>query len=106
MSEDRPNRLLLAAPLLIAVICVPLALGLVGPNPFYGIRTAATRLSEAEWFRINQVAGAAGVAAGFVGFGANLLIARSGLDILSRYWACLAVLLAVAGIIVATSLAI
>ena len=106
MTEDRPNRLLVAAPLLIAAICVPLALGLVGPNPFYGIRTAATRLSEAEWYRINQVSGIVGVGAGILGYGANRLIARSRLEILSRYWACLAVLLAVAGVIVATSLAI
>ncbi len=106
MNEDRPNRLLVAAPLLIAAICVPLALGLVGPNPFYGIRTAATRLSEAEWYRINQLSGAVGVAAGLLGYGANRLIARSQLEILARYWACLAVLLAVAGVIVATSLAI
>ena len=106
MNEDRPNRLLVAAPLLIAAICVPLALGLVGPNPFYGIRTAATRLSEAEWYRINRLSGAVGVAAGLLGYGANRLIARSHLEILARYWACLAVLLAVAGVIVATSLAI
>ncbi len=106
MSEDGPNRLLVAAPLLIAVICLPLALELIGPNPFYGVRTPATRISEAEWFRINQLSGSAGITAGLIGFAANILIAGSRLDVLSKYWACLAVLLGVAGVIVATSLAV
>ena len=105
MKQGAPNRLLVAAPLLIAAISLPLALELIGPNPFYGVRTAATRFSEAEWFRINEISGLVGVAAGLLGFAANLLIARSGLAMLTRYWACLGVLLAVAGAIVASSLA-
>ena len=103
MKEDRPNRLLVAAPLLIAAVSLPLALELIGPNPFYGVRTVATRYSEAEWYRINEISGLVGVAAGLLGYAVNRLIARSGLAILTRYWACLGVLLAVAGLIVTTS---
>jgi len=103
VKEDRPNRLLVAAPLLIAVISLPLALELVGPNPFYGVRTDATRFSDEEWYRVNEISGLVGVAAGLLGYAVNLLIARSNIAILTRYWACLGVLLAVAGIIVATS---
>ena len=106
MKGDRPRRLLVAAPLLIAAICLPLAFELIGPNPFYGVRTAATRLSEAEWFRINRISGMAGMVAGLAGFAANLAIARSGLPLMTRNWACLGVLLGVAVVIVATSLAV
>lgn len=105
MKEDKPRRLLVAAPLLIAAISLPLALELIGPNPFYGVRTDATSLSETEWYRINGISGQVGIAVGLLGFAANVLIVRSGLAMVSRYWACLAVLLAVAGVIVATSLA-
>jgi len=105
VREDAPRALLVFAPLIIAAICVPLALELIGPNPFYGVRTAATRLSEAEWYRVNQASGIAGVVAGLIGFGANKLIARSGLPLMTKNWACLAVLLGLAMVAVATSLA-
>jgi len=104
VTKDSPRRLLIAAPLLIAVICLPLALELVGPNPFYGVRTAATRLSDAEWFRINRVSGVAGVVAGLAGFAASVSIARSALPLMTRNWACLGVLIGVGGVVVATSL--
>lgn len=105
MNESKPRRLLVVAPLLIAAICLPLALELIGPNPLYGVRTAATRLSEAEWYRINRISGAVGVAAGLIGFAVNTLIVRSRLALMTRNWACLGVLFGVALAVVATSLA-
>ena len=52
---------------LIAVLSAPLALKLVPPNRFYGVRTAGTLADREVWFRANRVAGlllmlAAGIA--------------------------------------------
>lgn len=96
---------LVFVPLLIATICLPMALELVGPNTLYGVRIEATRVSEAEWYRINRVSGISGVVAGFAGFLVNLLIARSGMATMRKQWTCLAVLIGVAAVLVATSFA-
>lgn len=69
--------ILAGAPLLFAAISLPMMLDLVGPNPFYGVRTDATFASEEAWYRANRASGIAGVAAGTVGFAANVLVARS-----------------------------
>ncbi len=52
---------------LIAVFSAPLALKLIPPNRFYGVRTAGTLANREVWFRANRVAGflltfAAGIA--------------------------------------------
>ena len=44
---------------LIAVLSLPLALGLIPPNRVYGFRTARTLASREVWFRVNRVAGSA-----------------------------------------------
>lgn len=91
-------------PLVFAVLCLPMALEWIEPNGFYGVRIAATRASEAEWYRINRIAGFAGAIAGLIGFVANLLIVRSGLSVQRKQLACLAVVVGVALVIAATSL--
>jgi uncharacterized membrane protein len=48
---------------LVAILAIPLALGLVPPNRIYGYRTAKTLSNRELWFRINRVAGMALVAA-------------------------------------------
>ncbi|MBO9519661.1 MAG: SdpI family protein [Porphyrobacter sp.] len=97
---------LVLVPLIFAVISLPMALEWVGPNAFYGARTAATRASEAEWYRINQLTGLAGVVGGLIGAAANLLIVRSGLGVTTKQAACIAVIVAVAVLMTATASAV
>jgi uncharacterized membrane protein len=94
---------LVFVPLIFALICLPMALELIEPNGFYGVRTMATRASEAEWYRINRIAGIGGVIAGSIGFAANWLIARSGMALPRKQLACLAVLIAVTVVLVAAA---
>ena len=104
-ASTAPSLWLLAfVPLLFSAMCLPMALEMIGPNPFYGVRIEATRVSELEWYRINRVAGIAGVVAGIAGFCANLRIMRSGVAAPRKQWAGLAVLLALTLVIVAASL--
>ena len=49
-------------PVLIALICLPMALGWIGPNPVYGYRTARSLSSPELWFPANQLAGSLGLA--------------------------------------------
>jgi uncharacterized membrane protein len=44
---------------IIAVASVPLILGVVPPNDFYGFRTRRTLASSELWFRANRFAGVA-----------------------------------------------
>ena len=50
----------------LAVIAVPLALRLVGPNRFYGFRTRATLSDRELWYSANAFAGWALLLAAFV----------------------------------------
>lgn len=43
--------------LLMALVFLPLALGLIGPNPIYGYRTPASYSSPEVWYRANAIAG-------------------------------------------------
>lgn len=61
------KKLLLFPPLFIAVISLPLALGLVPPNRLYGLRTPASLASSASWYAANRAAGAAAVLLGLAG---------------------------------------
>lgn len=42
---------------IIAALSAPLALKLVPPNRFYGVRTRQTLSNRETWFRVNRVAG-------------------------------------------------
>ena len=105
MTEPRAPWSLAVVPLVFAALCLPLALDLIEPNGFYGVRTAATRVSEDEWYRINRTAGIAGVIAGSLGFVANLMIMRSAMVPSRMQLACLAVLVGVGLLIVFAALA-
>lgn len=43
--------------LLISVLALPLALGKIGPNAFYGVRLQATLADRRVWFEVNRVIG-------------------------------------------------
>ena len=51
-------------PAILAVLAVPLALGLVPPNPLYGFRTPKTMSSPDIWYPANRFAGWLMIAAG------------------------------------------
>jgi hypothetical protein len=44
-------------PAILAVLAVPLALGMVPPNALYGFRTSKTRSSPDIWYPANRFAG-------------------------------------------------
>jgi len=86
----RPRSFIFAlAPALLGIAAgVPLLLGLVPPNSWYGFRTAATLSSAANWYQLNRLGGTcmvcAGVAALLAG-GCVYLLRRS----IPRWEACL-----------------
>ena len=86
---------LACVPLLFALISLPLMLSLVGPNLFYGVRTAATFASEEAWYSANRASGIAGVVAGLIGFAANMLVVRSRMLPKRKILVCLGILIAV-----------
>lgn len=98
--NQRAPWLLAAAPLLILVMSAPLALGWVDPNPFYGVRTAATQASDAAWYQANTTSGLVGICAGLVGFVVNRLAVRSQLSATRKIQVCLAVLVSTTLLIV------
>jgi uncharacterized membrane protein len=51
-------------PAVLAVLAVPLALGMVPPNALYGFRTSKTRSSPDIWYPANRFAGWLMIAAG------------------------------------------
>jgi SdpI/YfhL protein family len=72
-----PDLVLMLLGGLTLFLSLPLLLGLVGPNRFYGIRVAAAFSSERNWYAINRYGAAA-----FMRFGA--LVATAGF-MLHRY---------------------
>ena len=44
---------------IVLIACIPLALGMIPPNPFYGFRTQKTLADRDLWFRANRFAGCA-----------------------------------------------
>jgi uncharacterized membrane protein len=90
-------------PVLLALVGIPLALELVVPNAFYGVRNAATLASPERWYRSNFYAGVAAVLGGAVALFANLSIVRSNrLSEAQKWWRTLAVtMMAVAAMIIA-----
>jgi uncharacterized membrane protein len=96
--------LLAATPLLFAIISLPLMLGLIEPNPFYGVRNVATFASEEVWYRANRASGIAGVVAGPIGFVANVMVARSKAPAQRKIWICLGILLAVTAVMIVPGL--
>jgi uncharacterized membrane protein len=58
-------------PGLAVVFGIPLTLGLVPPNHFYGYRTRKTLSSADVWYRANRVSGWSLVVGGLVALGHN-----------------------------------
>ena len=72
------RRLLVFPPLLISAVCLPMALGLIAPNPLYGFRTSASLASANVWYQSNFSAGIAGVVLGIAGALLNYRIVGKG----------------------------
>lgn len=64
-------------PLLFILAGLPLASGLVPPNPAYGLRTPATLASDISWYRANAWSGWASILAGLAALAVNRRIDRS-----------------------------
>jgi uncharacterized membrane protein len=60
--------------LLLFIVAVPLVLGVIPRNRFYGVRTARTLFDDGVWYPANRLAGAAIMAASGV-YGALAAIA-------------------------------
>jgi uncharacterized membrane protein len=54
-----PTDKLLIAPVVIAVLALPLVFGWVPPNPLYGFRTPRTLADRDLWYRVNFFCGCA-----------------------------------------------
>jgi hypothetical protein len=67
----------------LCLISLPLILGMVGPNPFYGLRVKRTLDDPDVWYPANRMAAwwmlAAGVVVMLVSAGVFLLLPRLGL---------------------------
>ena len=61
-------------PGLIVLGSIPMAVGKVPPNWFYGFRTSKTLRSPGVWYPANRFAGWAMIAAGVLTLGVNLLV--------------------------------
>lgn len=53
----RPNPVLLACSLALLALALPLALGWVGPNPWYGLKPRREAGDDALWYRVNRHVG-------------------------------------------------
>lgn len=82
--------LVAGAALLVAALGVPLALGRVGPNPWYGFRTPRTMTDPEVWWVANRMTGWALFASGVA---AAVLAAVVGLAWPSAAWAPVASIL-------------
>jgi len=56
-SQDLPTLLLLGSALLLVAMAVPLIMGVIGRNRWYGFRTAATLSSDEIWYPANKFMG-------------------------------------------------
>jgi uncharacterized membrane protein len=57
------NSLDIRIPAILIALAIPLVLGMVPPNPLYGIRTQATLSSPAAWRRAHRLTGGAVIVA-------------------------------------------
>ena len=61
-------------PAFLICLAIPMALGLVPPNRFYGFRTPKTMSSPAVWYPANRVSGWCIIAAGLLAIGLNFAL--------------------------------
>jgi uncharacterized membrane protein len=64
-------------PGLAVLLGIPMALGLIPPNRFYGYRTRKTFSSREVWYRANRFCGWAMVIAGISAVGYNLWLGNA-----------------------------
>src|SRR5215471_11220718 len=64
-------------PVLVIIISVPLVVGMVPPNGWYGFRTPKTLSSPAIWYAANRASGWFFIGAGLLTIGLNLALCRT-----------------------------
>lgn len=79
---------------IIALVCVPLAMRMIPPNPVYGIRTKRTAADPALWYNVNAVGAQLLLVA--CGVGAIILMMYQG-TLLRSFWAQLLVFVVFVG---------
>jgi hypothetical protein len=67
-------------PALAVAFGIPMALGLIPPNRFYGYRTRKTLSSGDVWYRANRVSGWSLAIAGIAALGHNVLFRHAHTD--------------------------
>lgn len=78
--------------LLLAGLAIPLILGKVPPNPWYGFRVPSTLADETLWYKVNRHMGRWLLATGILTVGGALALYRWGnLSLDAFAWLCLAV---------------
>ena len=98
----------LVFPLVSAVILalgIPLWVGMVPPNRFYGVRVAATLADEALWYAVNKAAGRDMVAVGGIMLVLSTTLLKSDIGGVAYAVVMTVVLLAGAAFIVSVGLA-
>lgn len=86
------------------LLSIPLALRWIPQNPWYGFRVPSTLSgTPAHWFRVNEVAGLAGIVAGLVAILTTLMMGQRRNP--PSLWKGRAMLLLTLGFIIAASLA-
>jgi hypothetical protein len=61
-------------PVLITIIAIPLVIGMIPPNNWYGFRTPKTLSSPAIWYAANRAMGWFFIGAGLLTMGFNLAL--------------------------------
>lgn len=64
-------------PALLVILAVPMALGMVPPNRWYGFRTPKTLSSPDIWYAANRASAWFLIAAGLLAIGLNLALSRT-----------------------------
>ena len=62
--------------MLLALLGIPLGLGLIKPNPWYGFRIKATRENPDLWYPVNEMFGHLQFIVGFATFLSSYLLYR------------------------------
>jgi uncharacterized membrane protein len=69
-----------ALPAVIVLISVPMVLGIVPPNAYYGFRTTKTRSSREIWYPANRASGWFMILAALLALGLNIVLVWIGAD--------------------------
>jgi uncharacterized membrane protein len=89
---------------LIAILCVPLLLGKVAPNGYYGFRTAKTMSSPEIWYVANRFAAINLIVASVVGLVLAMILIQRKVDATGGLLSSVVAISAVEGIAAVVSL--